>query len=240
MQNCTFKTGVKKFQKNLNPKIRMQSQDYNFFLFSDKKQGRLLRKIKYPLFNECMNRCDSVFWKTFFKNLSFGKIPKGFVLRENTIYVTGLRKFLIINENPDVCTEEIIEFMKDCGYISEEEKLLLQKRYIEEMTESSSTSNCSWSSITSKKMKDIHINNFIYRISEAYNLTSKQRNELMVILKIGFSLGNITNDDIIFSEGRIVNINGIEFNDGRFIIQRQATKKLKIKYYTDNQPRRKS
>lgn len=218
----------------------MQSQDYNFLLLNDKKRERLLRKIKYPIFNECMDRCDSVFWKSFFKNLSFGKTPKGFALKENTIYVTGLRKFLTIDENPDICTEQIIEFMKSCGYISEEEKLLLQKRYIEEMSEINSVSNSSWSSITSKKMKDIHINNFIYRVSESYNLTSKQRSELMVNLKIGFSLGSITSDDIVFSEGRIVNINGIEFNNGIFTVRRQTTKKLKIKYYTDNQPRRKS
>ena len=66
--------------------------------------------------------------------------------------------------------------------------------------------------IKKKKIKDILIINYINDIENMMNLELNEKNQLISIINVGFMLGTLDNSDVIFENGKIININGINFD----------------------------
>ena len=77
-----------------------------------------------------------------------------------------------------------------------------------------------WSSIRKKNVKDLLIENYVIDMKNKYNLSIKQAKRLLSIIFIGIVFKVINSKDIEYSEGRIQNINGVDFERKKIIMRK--------------------
>lgn len=101
------------------------------------------------------------------------------------------------------------------------EKDKLSRRKIFENTKNTIEKNCKqdWNNIKKKNIKNIIIENFIIRMKKKYELNNTQSKKLLSIIKVGFIFKNISSSNINYNNGKIISIEGINFEH----------KKIKIK-----------
>jgi hypothetical protein len=77
-----------------------------------------------------------------------------------------------------------------------------------------------WSNIKKKNIKEIMIENFAISMKGKYNLSLSQTRYLVSIIFLAFIFKVISSNDIIISNGQIDSINGIEFENGKIIMEK--------------------
>mgnify|MGYP003351845600 CR=1 FL=1 len=77
-----------------------------------------------------------------------------------------------------------------------------------------------WSNIKKKNLKEILIEKYAIEMGKKHNLSIKETKYLVSIIFIAFIFKALFPNDIIMKNGKIENINGIEFENGKVSVKR--------------------
>lgn len=180
------------------------------------------KEIIYPIFLECVQFAENKFWKSIFEDLSYGKCPYGSYIHKNYFSCNFKGKefsYKLENSNPDVVYENVYNLLsKKLGLLSEEEKKSKILDYQKIETEMIENKMEKWSSIKKKSLKDSLIQNFIIKVKKDYKLNNLQIRSLQKIINLGLIFKTISHKDIHLQDGEIDEIDGIEFEEGKFRI----------------------
>lgn len=173
--------------------------------------------ILYPEFLECCNQVEDPYWQKIFENLCLGKLPRGFTISGNIIShkkKSKISKFEIITGSSNLTTN-CIKFFKDVGSIRSPLDLDTENLVINDKdTKTVKT----WSQIRNKSAKQSYKNIYINEMAVKYNLDNDYKDWLKTIINVGFLLGYLTNDSVIFDNNKIITIEGIMFVNNKFYI----------------------
>ena len=78
--------------------------------------------------------------------------------------------------------------------------------------------NADWGSIKKKGLKDILIQNYLIECKKKYEIGDYQIKKLYNLINLGIMLKSIDSTDVIYENGVITDINGINFNKGKYIV----------------------
>ena len=185
-------------------------------------------KIVYPYFLEVSAEQTDIFWKNIFENLAYGKTPTGsYIIHKNVPNVDGVvisSSFLCcqlknkefswkIERKPvDQLFSELYEiFTKKLGILSEKERQQKELNFLNYEKELLQSRH-NWSSINGiKNIKNVLYEKYAIDMQEKHNLSLKEVKHLVSLIHIAIVFKAITPKDIVFEDGKIRHIEGIEF-----------------------------
>jgi len=187
------------------------------------------KKILYPIFKDISNKIDDiesledkVFWKSKFEEISIGKLPSKFTIKNGQIFY---KKTKIIDIEYDILNEmkiiHYIDIFKKNGVVNS-----LNKMNVVTYSDNNTKSNI-WKNLT-KNMKSCYLMKFSSKIIENYKLPSIKKFELYKFLKSSLLLDIINKDNIELNSYSITNIRGLIFVKNKFKIDNDNIK-LKAK-----------
>ena len=86
-----------------------------------------MKKIVYPIFLECCQYTNSIFWENIFENLAYGKAPYGSYISENFLCCSYKQKefnYKIEKKDSETVYKEVFSLLTNSlGIFSQQEKV---------------------------------------------------------------------------------------------------------------------
>lgn len=170
--------------------------------------------IKNPRFLECVNVTNDPYWKEMFIKASLGKLPRRFFFsndvltyRKNTTITS-----LTFPDSPYEAASLCASFFRQFGgfYSPEDVKL-------SHINDNIPDAEKTWGR-TSRRMREILIDNYTSSICDKYNLNEEVRKQLFETLFFGTAMGYYNKNNITLVDGVIQSIDGLEYDGSKFII----------------------
>jgi hypothetical protein len=181
------------------------------------------KEIIYPVFLECVQYAPDSFWKNVFEDLAYGKTSYGTYINKNFLCCSYKDKefsYKIERKNPNELYNEIYNLLTNkVGILSQKEKI--KKRIEFHKTETRLKElRQDWSNIKKKNIKDILIERYVIDMKNKHSLNLQQSKLLLSVIFISIVFKVITTKDVEYSNGKIQNIKGVEFNNNKIILKR--------------------
>lgn len=180
------------------------------------------KEIIYPIFFECCKFAKDTFWVNIFEDLAYGKTPYGTYINKNFLCCSYKNKefsYKIERKNPEDLYNDICKLLtKKLGILSTKEKIKKRidfHKNIEKIKEFRQD----WVNIRKKNIKDLLIERYVIDMKNKHLLTIKQSKYLLSIIFVAIIFKAITSKDIEFSNGKITNINGFDFDNKKIHIK---------------------
>jgi hypothetical protein len=181
------------------------------------------KEILYPIFLECFEYTTDSFWENIFEDLSYGKCPYGTYINKNFLccnYKDKEFSYKIEKKNPQQLYNDIYNlFAKKLGLLSSRDKLK-KKLDFNNIEEELKFNKNKWTDIRKKNIKDLLIENYVIDMKNKYSLSNKQSKNLLSSIFIGMIFKVINIKDICYNDGKINNINGIQFEKNKVIYEK--------------------
>jgi hypothetical protein len=181
------------------------------------------KEIIYPVFLECCQYVDDIFWENIFQELAYGKAPYGTYISKDFLCCSYKKKeftYKIEKKDAETIYTEVYNLLtKKLGLLSHKEKIKKRKAFTD-VEKSMKESRKNWCDIKKKNMKDLLIELYVSRMKTKHNLTIKQARYLLSIIMLAMVFKVITTEDINYKEGHIISIEGIDFLKKQVIINR--------------------
>ena len=182
------------------------------------------KEIVYPVFLECCQYTEDIFWENIFNDLAYGKPPYGTYINKNFLCCSYKKKefsYKIENKEPKILYQEIYKLLKNkVGILSHLEKSKKRIDFIN-LEKEINEYRTSWNKIRKKNIKDILIEQYVVRMKKKYLLSVHQSRKLLSTLFIAMVLKVFTSNDIVYKDGNIEKINGIEFKKKEIIYTKE-------------------
>jgi hypothetical protein len=183
----------------------------------------LKKQIVYPIFLECCNFTNDGFWKYIFEDLAYGKPPYGCSMNKGFIYCNykGKEFSYKIEETKDanVIFDDLYNlFTNKLKVLSKLDKQDLLSEFEREENSSEYGRDMTWKSIKKKSIKDMIIQKYVISEKKRRNLSIEQARKLLSLIFINLSFGIISSEDIHYEKGKILYIEGIEFNNNNEVL----------------------
>ena len=180
------------------------------------------KEIIYPIFLECCQYTDDLFWIYIFEDLSYGKCPYGCYINKNFLCCSFKGKEFSYkidsNKDPKVMFEEIYNLLHNkLGFYSEIQRRSKIKNI--EIPESN-WKDKKWNNIKNKNVKDFIIDNYVISMKKLYSLDDNTVIKLKFVILSGIIFKTISNNDIVYENGIIKEIKGISFKKNEMIIDK--------------------
>jgi hypothetical protein len=181
----------------------------------------LKKDIIYPIFLECCTYSNNVFWENIFEYLAYGVCPYGTYISKDFICCGYKKKEFSYKIDSSKSAETIYNelydlFSNKLGLISPEEKLKKKIDYVQ----IDKTQKENWNDIRKKNIKEILLEIYVIKMKNQFKLNLKQTQYLFSMILIGIMLKIISSKDIILKNGNIQKINGINFEIGKIIFEK--------------------
>jgi hypothetical protein len=183
------------------------------------------KEIIYPVFLECCEFAFNAFWENVFEDLAYGKTPYGTYIHKNFLCCSYKNKefsYKIERKDPKTLCDDIYNLLtKKLGILSQKEKV--KKRVDFHETESRIKEfRQEWGNIRKKNIKDLLVQRYVVDMKNKHLLSFKQAKYLLSVIFIAMVFKVITSKDIEYSNGKIQNIDGIEFTKKKIIVKRDV------------------
>ena len=176
------------------------------------------RDIIYPIFLKTIQYTEDTFWKDTFENLSYSICPSGSYINKGFICSNIKGKefvYKFIDKDPQIIYENVYKLLKEkLNIMSRNERNVLLKEFDEVEQNIKKIRQGSWVDIKKKSIKDILFQNYVIHMKQEFNLSNYQIKKLYNVINLCIVLKSISNNDIIYKDGEIVSINGIQFSNG--------------------------
>jgi len=181
------------------------------------------KEILYPVFLECCQFADDVFWEGIFEDLAYGKAPYGTYISKDFICCSYKNKefsYKIERKDPKILHDDIYKLLTEkLGILSHKEKA--QKRLdFHELEKNIKESRQEWSSIRRKNIKDVMYEKYVIDMKRKHCLSIKECKYLLSVILLSIMFKTITSKDIVYKDDKIQHISGFEFEKGKVIIKR--------------------
>lgn len=185
------------------------------------------KDIVYPIFIECLQFTEDIFWENIFEDLAYGKTPYGTYLSKDFLCCKYKKKdfsYKIERKEPKILYEEVYDLLANkLGLLSSEEKIK-KKRLFNELETNLKNSGKNWVDIKKKNIKETLIEVYVTKMKNKYSLSIAQARYLLSIIFIAVVFKVITNKDIEYENGVIHNIKGIDFIKKQIIVEKDLYK----------------
>jgi hypothetical protein len=181
------------------------------------------KEILYPIFLECCEFTNDIFWENVFEDLSYGKTPYGTYISKDSLccnYKDKEFNYKIEKKDPKELYNDIYNLLsKKLGLLSQRDKL---KKKIDfyNIEEEIKEGRKNWSSIRKKNIKDLCIEKYVIDMKNKYCLSTKQAKYLLSTIFIAMVFKVITSKDIHYENGKIQHIDGILLKKKQIILER--------------------
>jgi hypothetical protein len=181
------------------------------------------KEIIYPIFLECCQYTNDIFWENIFEELAYGKTPYGTYISKDFLccnYKDKEFSYKIEKKKSIQLYNDIYSLLsKKLGLLSPRDKM---KKKIDfyNIEEEIKESRKNWTSIRKKNIKDLLIENYVIDMKNKYSLTVKQSKYLLSVIFIAMIFKVITVKDIKYENGKIDNIEGIDIEKKKINLRR--------------------
>ena len=185
----------------------------------------LKNEIIYPIFLECLKYCKDSFWENIFNDLIYGKAPYGTYISKDFIICSykGKEFSYKIDKTKDslILYNELFEILfSKLGLLSSKDKIKKKIDFYNYENTLKENRDKSWTSIRRKNIKDLYIENYVIAMKKKYNLNIKQTRHLLSMISLGLIFKVILAKDIVYNNGIIENIKGINFVNKNIIFEK--------------------
>ena len=170
-------------------------------------------------------------WADILHDAAYGIFPSGFASRNDGIScnVGGKRQSIIPSIMPEIAVDEVIEFFRSAGGIKTKIDIEMEQRILVDARrqQDEEYETLSWSKLKSG-MKNEVISYFASNVSDKLNLSQNQRSDLETVVNSGLNSGAIRERDIIFANGKIIEIIPLYFDGNYFHLTTEAILRSKL------------
>jgi len=181
------------------------------------------KEIIYPVFFECCEFATDNFWKNIFEDLAYGKTPYGTYINKDFLCCSYKNKefsYKIERKDSKIIYDDIYNLLTNkLGILSRKEKVKKLVAFHKTETRIKEFRQ-EWGNIRKKNIKDLLVEKYVIDMKNKHNLTIKQTKYLLSVLFMAIVFKVITSKDIDYSDGKIKNIDGIEFSKKKIILKR--------------------
>jgi hypothetical protein len=177
------------------------------------------QKAIYPIFLDCCRYTTDEFWREIFENLAHGKTTKFCYIANHVIHASNKRKnfsYTIprkidpdnIEPTPEYVFHELRKLLMThtslASVLDVRNKKTRKKDNLQEIT--------TWAQIKKKNIRDIFIVQFVVRMRDEFKLDWIASNNLYTMIHLAFLFKLQNTKDVVFDEGKIESINGIDYD----------------------------
>ena len=199
------------------------------------------KEIIYPVFFECCEFAKDNFWKNIFEDLAYGKTPYGTYINKDFLCCSYKNKefsYKIERKDSKTIYDDIYNLLTNkLGILSRKEKVKKLVAFHKTETRIKELRQ-EWGNIRKKNIKDLLVEKYVIDMKNKHSLTIKQAKYLLSVLFMAIVFKVITSKDIEYSDGKIQNIDGIEFSKKKIMLKRNIyTTEVNIspEIFTDKQ-----
>lgn len=182
------------------------------------------KDIIYPMFIECLNFTEDIFWENIFGELAYGKAPYGTYISKDFLCCKYKKKdfsYKIERKDTKLLYTEVYDLLKNkLGLLSSNEKLM-KKKIFNTMEDNLKNSRNNWNDIKKKNIKESLIELYVIRMKHKYSLSIIQSRYLLSIIFMAMVFKVISSKDIIYNNGEIQDIKGIDFIKKQILVERE-------------------
>jgi hypothetical protein len=181
------------------------------------------KEISYPIFLECCQYTDDVFWENIFEDLAYGKPPMGTYIAKGFLCCSYKKRefsYKIEKKDPKTVHDEVYDLLtRKLELLSQREKIRKKKAFTDMETTLKESRKC-WSDIRKKNMKELLIELYVVRMKNQHSLSIQQARFLINVIMLALVFKVITVDDIEYTDGYIQHIEGIDFIKKQVVLRR--------------------
>lgn len=175
--------------------------------------------IIHPLFEECKNYTLDPYWKEKFSSFARNRFPQGVrydPTHRNLILKTEGKKTEVVGlpeDDPVSCFQTVMKIMREKFNMHSNRDITSRKEEME--TESQKNIchfDCEWKKIKPRHLKDQLMMDYVAFLKEKHNLSPAEVRHLISVVQLGFQFKSLSQDDVVFSDGVIKNIEGLKFD----------------------------
>jgi hypothetical protein len=179
------------------------------------------KEITYPIFLEVAKYAEDHFWRCLFEEMAYEKTPYGCYMSKGFLNCSFKGKEFSYKiqetEDPQVLYNDIITLLKEkLGIYSSSDKLRRIQDFAKMEDEIKEMKNSKWAGIKKKTSKDFIIENYVIEMKNKYKLSDIKAKQLLGTIMSGLIFKVYTPKDIVYENGRIHHIEGIDFFEGGF------------------------
>lgn len=185
--------------------------------------------IHFSQFEAAAEKVSDPFWKDTLKLCARRKFPKGFLYGGGVLKHRGSSQSLNVMElDSESAAGAIVTFLRENGKIYSPIDEVNSKSCEDLVLEDMISKYSDWSKIfKSSSRRSQYVWSFVFENFE--ELPPALKKELYTKINIGFELGYLIKEDVVFEFGRIISIEGISLVEGRIEYMRPVPiKKRKI------------
>lgn len=179
------------------------------------------REIVHPIFLQCLQYTDDLFWKMVFEEMSYNSCFSGTYITRGTYYCNIKSKefsYKFQDAHPKDIFENISSLLKKHNIIGKSDTILFLKEYEDAKQSIDEVLGQEWSEIRKKNLKDLMFQNFLIRMKYEFELRDSQVKKLYSFINFCLLLKTMTNQSVLYKDGRIESIEGITFSKGKYHI----------------------
>ena len=185
------------------------------------------KEIVYPVFLECSRYAVDSFWENVFDDLAYGKSPYGTYISKDFLCCKYKKKefsYKIERKDSEILYKEVFDLLYNTlGLVSHKDKIKKRDAFIlAENVLKESRKN--WNDIKKKNIKDLLIELYVIDMKNKFSLTLVQTRYLASIIFTAIIFKVIGCKDIEYTDGRIDNIDGIDFVSKQIMVERDLYK----------------
>lgn len=178
-----------------------------------------MRSIEFPEFIQCCDYITDQYWKVLFENLALNNPPYGTYIYKGYLCCNYKGKefsYKIVKDNPEKMYLDLKEiFINKLSILSKDDfdKKKDNYKHIEKLKD---IRTLQWSEIKKKTTKEFLLEIFVSNMKKKWNLTVIDSKRLLAGIVILIMFKIISNDDVMYDQGEILEISGITFREGGF------------------------
>lgn len=177
------------------------------------------KELIFPIFLEASKFAEDVFWKQIYEDLAYGKTPYGSYFSKGFFCCNFKNKefsYKVEDKSANKLYTDVYTLLHDkLGICSSNDKAKNIADFEKLESEIKEIRNSKWSSIKKKNSRDFMIENYIVEMKQQHNISDKEIRKLHLYINVGIIFKTITQKDIIYENGKILSINGVEYVDGK-------------------------
>lgn len=191
------------------------------------------RQVIHPVFRECMQLTNDMFWRSIFFMAARGKFPSGF--RFNNGFLNYKKKNntdnVFIPPEPNMALEVFTNFMHQAGITSNMDVEHQNERMAYSCSTKDIVSPTTWTQVP-KNLRSHYVNSYIRTVAVTYKLSQKAKASLMTLVHNNIDSGVLGKDQIQVSEFKITNILGIVYvqEEDRFKIDDAIWARIRMQH----------
>lgn len=197
---------------------------------SGKVRGKVKKAetIHYNNFELASQSIDDNYWKETLHNCAKKKFPRGFEFREGILKHKTNNISIALPDDPYHLAQTAIYFFQENGKLYSSKDISIKKKRDEEiiLAQLLNASN-NWTCISrSKNRRSTYVRDYVER--RFISFSQQIRDEIYTQINVGFETKYITKDHVLFENGQITFIDGVDSDGHKVFLSRPLPPKKTI------------